>query len=51
MEFSVNNEESIVSKSSDEMKKFNDVENDGYLGRNVACMAVKLVVTPHKDVN
>ena len=37
LEFSVNNEESILGKSSDRMKKIKDVENDGYQRRNVAC--------------
>ena len=33
----VNNEESILGKSSDGMKKTNDVENDAYQRRNAAC--------------
>ena len=37
LEFPVNNEESILSKSSGGVKKNNDVENGGYQRRNVAC--------------
>ena len=32
-----NNEESILGKSRDGINKINDVENDGYQRRNVAC--------------
>ena len=37
LEFPVNNEESILGKSSGGMKKINDVKNDCYQPRNVAC--------------
>ena len=37
LEFPVNNEESILDKLSDGMKKINDVENDGYQRRNIGC--------------
>ena len=37
LEFPVNNEESILGKSSDGIKKINDVKNDYYQPRNVAC--------------
>ena len=37
LEFPVNNEESILDKSSGRMKKINDAKNDGYQRRNVAC--------------
>ena len=37
LQFPVNNEESILDKSSDGMKKINDVENDGYQRRNTGC--------------
>ena len=36
IEIPVNNEELFVGKSSDEMGKINDIENDGYQWRNVA---------------
>ena len=36
-EFPVNNKASVVGKASDRMKKINDVENDGYQGRNFGC--------------
>ena len=36
-EFPVNNKASVVGKASDGMKKINDVENDGYQGRNFGC--------------
>ena len=37
LELPVNNKESILGKSSNGMEKNNDVENDGYQRRNVAC--------------
>ena len=37
LELPVNNKESILGKSSNGMEKNNDVENDGYPRRNVAC--------------
>ena len=37
LEFPVNNEESIFSTSSGGMKNINDVKNDCYQPRNVAC--------------
>ena len=37
LKFPVNNKESILEKSSDEMKKISDVEDDGYQRRNVGC--------------
>ena len=37
LEFPVNSKESILDKSSDGMKKNNDVENDGYQRRNIGC--------------
>ena len=37
LEFPVNNEESVLGKSSGEMKKINDVKNDGCQRRNVVC--------------
>ena len=37
LEIPVNNEESILGKSSDGIKKINDVKNDYYQPRNVAC--------------
>ena len=37
LEFPVNNEESILDKLSDGIKKIDDVENNGYQRRNVGC--------------
>ena len=37
LEFPVNNEESILNKSSDGMKKINDFEKYGYQRRNIGC--------------
>ena len=51
LEFPVNNEESIFSKSSGGMKNINDVKNDCYQPRNVACDGSQTRCDPLKDAN